>query len=617
MKNVYLTVLCLAICGQFVYGQSKANAYRFTLDLVQVADDKISVELLPPAIKQKNIVYHLPKIVPGTYSEDDFGRYVEGFEALDKNGQKLAVDKIGANSWRINNAKKLGKIRYKVNDTFDDESDGKKIFEPCGMNIQKDTNYLLNTHCFAGYFEGMKQMPFQLTVVHPEKFYGSTALVDQDPSSTQDRFEANTYNQLVDSPLMYGDAETATIQVGNASVLIAVHSPNKIVSAAFLADKINNLLQAQGAYLGGKLPVDKYAFLVYLNDKRGVSGSQGALEHSNSSVYFMPEGNNDNTVQFFIDVAAHEFFHIITPLNIHSEEIHYFDFNEPKMSKHLWLYEGSTEYHAHLVQEKYGMTSKEDFLGVLQQKISLSRQRYNDTLAFTVMSANCLDTHAGQYGNVYQKGALIAMCLDIKLLQLSQGKYGILSLIGDLSKKYGKDKPFKDDELFAEIGKLTYPEIRLFLEKYVAGNQPLPLEEIFSIVGVDFMPVVQDSVFTLGRISFEVDADQRQRITNLSNMNAFGHAMGYKLNDILLSVNGTALTVENIDAVLEKLYKNAHVGDLLKVEVLRKDAAGVEQKTTLAAPMMKIARKRANVLQFNPNASAEQLALRGSWLDKR
>lgn len=615
MKKGYLTLLlCMTVAGYFGYGQ---NAYRFTIDLVKVVDDKISVELVPPTLKQKSVIYNLPKIVPGTYSEDDFGRYIDDFEALDKTGQKLAVEKIGTNSWRINNAKKLGKIRYKVNDTFDDESAGKKIFEPCGLNIQKDTNYLLNTHCFAGYFEGLKQLPFQLTVVHPEKFYGSTALVDKDPSSTQDRFEVENYNRLVDSPLMYGDAETATINIGNTTILIAVHSPNKIVSASFLAGKINHLLQAQGAYLGGTLPVEKYAFLIYLNDKRGVSGSQGALEHSYSSVYFMPESNNDNAIQFFMDVAAHEFFHIITPLNIHSEEIHYFDFNEPKMSKHLWLYEGTTEYHAHLVQEKYGLTSKEDFLGVLQQKIGNSRQRYIDTLPFTVMSANCLETYAGQYGNVYQKGALIAMCLDIKLLQLSQGKYGILNLIGDLSKKYGKDKPFKDDELFAEIGKLTYPEIRLFLEKYVGGSQTLPLEEVFAAVGIDFMASVQDSVFTLGRISFEVDADKHQRISNLANMNDFGRSMGYKINDVILSVNSKAVTADNLDGVLADLYKTAQVGDLLNIDVLRKDAAGVEQKLTLSAPMMKVARKQSNVLRFNPNASAEQTALQHSWLDKK
>ena len=30
------------------------------------------------------------------------------------------------------------------------------------------------------------------------------------------------------------------------------------------------------------------------------------------------------------DVVSHEFFHIVTPLTIHSNEIKYFDFNNPQ-----------------------------------------------------------------------------------------------------------------------------------------------------------------------------------------------------------------------------------------------------------------------------------------------
>ena len=59
------------------------------------------------------------------------------------------------------------------------------------------------------------------------------------------------------------------------------------------------------------------------------------------------------------------------------------------------------------------------------------------------------------------------------------------------------------------------------------------------------------------------------------------------------------------------------MGDPLQVVVLRKGADGLEQKFTLSAPMMKVARKLSNVLRFNPNASVEQVALQKSWLDKR
>ena len=41
---------------------------------------------------------------------------------------------------------------------------------------------------------------------------------------------------------------------------------------------------------------------------------------------------------------------LFSPLSVHSEEIHSFDFNEPNMSMHLWMYEGVTEYFANLFQ---------------------------------------------------------------------------------------------------------------------------------------------------------------------------------------------------------------------------------------------------------------------------
>jgi predicted metalloprotease with PDZ domain len=41
-------------------------------------------------------------------------------------------------------------------------------------------------------------------------------------------------------------------------------------------------------------------------------------------------------------------------LSIHSKEIQDFDYNDPKMSEHLWMYEGVTEYFANLFQINQG-----------------------------------------------------------------------------------------------------------------------------------------------------------------------------------------------------------------------------------------------------------------------
>jgi predicted metalloprotease with PDZ domain len=53
-----------------------------------------------------------------------------------------------------------------------------------------------------------------------------------------------------------------------------------------------------------------------------------------------------------MDVVSHEFFHIVTPLSIHSKEIHILIIMT-KMSEHLWMYEGVTEYFANLFQIRF------------------------------------------------------------------------------------------------------------------------------------------------------------------------------------------------------------------------------------------------------------------------
>jgi predicted metalloprotease with PDZ domain len=275
-----------------------------------------------------------------------------------------------------------------------------------------------------------------------------------------DQFRTENYDQLVDSPIMYAKADTAIIKVANTEVLISSYSPHGKIKAKEIASTVRDVLMAQKEFLGGKLPVEKYAFLFYWTDKQ--VRSMGALEHSYSSVYHMPETSIDRISGYLKDFVAHEFFHIVTPLTIHSEEIHHFDFNEPKMSRHLWLYEGVTEYFAQTVQVKYNLLTRDEYLAEMRQKMLIA-DRFLDEVPFTDISLGALDKYADQYYNVYQKGALIGLCLDVKLRALSKGEYGIQNLIADLSKQYGKSKAFLDEELFATIATLTYPEIGDFL----------------------------------------------------------------------------------------------------------------------------------------------------------
>src|SRR5690606_28242510 len=237
---------------------------------------------------------------------------------------------------------------------------------------------------------------------------------------------------------------------------------------------VRELVEAQKTFLGEINSTDKYAILLYLSEIENDAQGFGALEHHTSTTVVLPESMDPQSLkEAMIDVVSHEFFHILTPLNVHSKEIHYFDYNEPKMSQHLWMYEGVTEYFANLFQVNQDLITNQDFYDRMTGKIETSR-RFDDTMPFTVMSENILDDeYHSSYYNVYQKGALIGMALDIRLRELSHGETGILDMMKKLSLKYGMDKPFNDEELFDEIVSVTYPEIETFLTTYISGTTPI------------------------------------------------------------------------------------------------------------------------------------------------
>jgi predicted metalloprotease with PDZ domain len=629
--SLFIFILSASFSG---FGQSKKGAYQYTVDLTKVVDDKVYVELSTPALTTEETTFYLPKIIPGTYSIADYGRFVSDLQALDKKGKKLDVERVNDNAWKIKNATKLQKVTYWVEDITDTKLEGPSVYPMAATNIEDGKNFVLNTSGFFGYFDGQKSVPFTFNIIRQKDFYGSTGLIAQktgeplskvskekDPAANDKRVDTYTvenYDKLIDSPLMYSKADTAVIKVGNTEVLIGSYSPTGKITAKEIAGSLREVLQAQKEYLGGTLPVDKYAFIFYFTEQPLYS--YGALEHSYSSFYYMPESTIDEMNQQLRDFAAHEFFHIVTPLTIHSEEIHNFDFNDPKMSKHLWLYEGVTEYFAGNVQVKYGLITPEEYLGVLRQKM-LTASQFIDDVPFTDISKFTLDKYKDQYYNVYMKGALIGMCLDINLRKLSGGKYGMQNLAADLGKKFGKTKAFQDEQLFDEITKLTYPEIGAFLKRYVGGPESLPLKETLELVGVTFNPELANMEFSLGidqkSITLtQVNGKPMLAVGDENMLNDQGKALGLKSGDVLVKMNGETIPDygPELGAFIGKHQQGLAEGGTLSYGVLRKNEAGEDKEVELKAPVKKIEVKKKFILSFNENATPEQLALRASWL---
>ncbi len=547
-KRLLLGISFLAAMN--IHAQRPATEIHVALDLQNVVDDKVSVRVKPPKISTDRVTYHLPKIIPGTYSEDDYGKFIDNFRALDNKGKALKVDKLDENSWAISGAKNLAEITYHVNDTYDVEGTH-DIFSPAGTNILAGENFMLNMHGFVGYFNTLKDRPYKIDITHPATLWGATSLSDSDPSDTKDTFTAARYAELVDNPIMYSRPDYTTFTVDDMTILISVYSPTGKVKAADITPDLEKMMRAQKKFMGAINNNRKYTILLYLSnmqqdDARGF----GALEHNTSTTVLFPEMMpHEALVNGLIDVVSHEFFHIVTPLGVHSREIHDFDFNNPKMSKHLWMYEGVTEYFANLFQVHQGLITEDEFYKRMDAKIKNAKSM-NDSMPFTEMSANVLrEPYKSQYLNVYDKGALIGMCLDILLREKSNGEMGVLDLMQQLTHLYGPSKPFDDDELFDRIVLQTYPEVREFLNTYVAGPTPIPYDQFFAKVGVartaikvPVNPFVKDNTPFITVKPGTTDI----MIANNIELSSFLKNIGLKGGDVVKTVNGTSYNLDNI-----------------------------------------------------------------------
>ena len=601
-KLILSAIFALAVSGYTANAQKKIspklpvkeqtktnvnlNQVNAVIDLNKVKDDKVSVIITPPKFASNEIIFHIPKTVPGTYSADDYGKLIDNFKAFDKNGKQLKTSKTDDNSWKIKNAKSLSKVTYKVNDTYDSESGkgfGKDdIFSPAGTNILEGKNFMVNNHGFVGYFEDKKQLteiPYKLTILHPADLFGATSLMDTNKSNTEDTFLATRYFDLTDNPIMYAKADYETFTVDGMKIIFSVYSPNGVHSAKELLPDLEKTMRAQKAFLGSINKNKRYTVLLYLSEvgKKDAKGF-GALEHHTSTTVVFPEVmDKDALGEQLKDVVSHEFFHTVTPLSIHSKEIQYFDYSNPKMSKHLWMYEGVTEYFANLFQVNQGLIDADEFYERMVGKIN-NASTLNDTMSFTEMSANVLvEPYKDQYLNVYEKGALIGMCIDIIIREKSNGEKGILNLMKDLSNEYGVNKPFDDDELFDKITKLTYPEVGEFLNTYVAGKTPIPYDVYFAKMGVNKAKVkVPANPFLKEQTQPFITVNPSTKeivVVPGIDLNSFMNTLGIKGGDIILSFNDKPYNLDNIyDLIM--ISQGWKTDDDISVKIKRN---GVEQ----------------------------------------
>ena len=129
------------------------------------------------------------------------------------------------------------------------------------------------------------------------------------------------------------------------------------------------------------------------------------------------------------------------------------------MSEHLWLYEGLTEYFAHLIQLKESIISKRDFFDRFRDKIYYATG-YSNRYSLTETSKGCLTTYQNQYGKLIS-------------VQNIEDNTNIIGVFSCEKIDHTKDANFNSDLLL----KATFKKV--FLNAKVGDSLKLNISKIF------------------------------------------------------------------------------------------------------------------------------------------
>lgn len=606
MMRILLFLLLIA-------GGLHAQTYRFTVDLTSVRKDKVKIILTTPEITEQKITYVMPAAAPGSYAIENYGRFIDDFVAYDGNGKKLHVTITENRDFIIDNATSLKRIEYWMNDTWDDRDASNTVFQASGSNIEKDKNFVINNFAFFGFFEEKKDLPYEITYKKPEAMFGSTRLDKKIISSSEDLISAKNYRELSDNPVMYCIADTTSFNVYESNIYISVYSASGKVHAKELTSYLTPLMEGIHNYLGF-LTASSYHFIFYFSsdEQRIITsssglGGHGALEHRYCSFYFLPEAAYEVDLKSQInDVCAHEFLHTITPLQLHSKEIEDFDFRFPKMSEHLWLYEGVTEYLSMQALLQSHIITGQDFLESMSDKIQ--RAAAFPLFSMTDMSKNVLlPKQQDLYLDVYSKGALLAWFLDMQIITLTNGNSDLKKTVLALLTEFPQGKPFNDEELIDKIVSLVNPELKSFFDDYITGQKALNYDEMLAKSGLLYFDEETTDIYKSGPIEIRYFPEHNQ--IRLMNDNTY---YGFKDGDELLSINDNKIGRYNLVQLFDRYFRQNISPETIELAVKRNNEVLYLRYTPV---------KRNDTVTFlikpDPKAGKIQTMVRGKIMNSK
>jgi predicted metalloprotease with PDZ domain len=489
--------------------------------------------------QEKTLDLKMPVWTPGSYLVREYSRHLQNFTAHNtKNKNNFKWKKLAKNYWVIDTENQANiTVKYQI----------------YGNDLTVRTNHLDATH---GYFNGAalffylpnyENFPSKITINVPQSHWQITTSLPT-ISSSQNTFLAKNFDTLVDSPFEIGTQKIYDFQVDNKPHQWVIWGDGNIEAEKLIKDTQKIIKTEEKIF--GSLPYDNYFFLLHLS-----ASGFGGLEHKNCCVLNYPRFAFKKPEKYnrFIQLVAHEYFHLWNVKRIRPKALESFDYDQENYTTSLWFSEGTTSYYDMIVPLRAGIYNRQTFFELLSKDISqyltipgrniqpLSESSFDAWIKLyrrDSYSNNCQISY-------YLKGQLLTLLLDLLIRNNSDSQKSFDDVMKEMWLKFGQQEiGFTPEQLKAEIEAIASTDLTEFFHLYLDTTTALPFNQYFEPFGLKLEPQIDNNIPPY--LGFNIQKKNGTEEITFVDANSPAGKAGIDAEDQLLAIDGFQVTIDNL-----------------------------------------------------------------------
>jgi predicted metalloprotease with PDZ domain len=446
----------------------------------------LSVTYKIPEINSDYIEIQLPAWRPGRYEIQNFAKNIQFIEAISKTGNKLSLNKITKDRWRIETR---GENEVQVRYIY------YAIIQNAGTSYVDADLWYLNFINFCMYTEGRIMESYEVFLDLPDGYQIACGL----PSIAENTLRAADFYQLVDSPLLASlSLQKREYQVEGVQFNIWMHG-NLTPDWQRIEQDFSKFSHEQIATMG-VFPEQDYHFLNLILPTAFYHG----VEHRNSTMVVLgPDDEGDGLYTDLLGVSSHELFHAWNIIRIRPKEMLPYDFTKENYFSTCFVAEGCTTYYGDLFLKRSGVFDEDAYIKELQVYMKRHFEHSGSARQSLVESSFDLWLDGYEKGipdrkvSVYHKGALAALILDLYIRKKTDHAQSLDDVMRLLWVRFGK--PFIGYSIQDYIGiaeEVAGESLDWYWNECIFGNDPLEsrLNEALEFVGLQMAILSNGSI---------------------------------------------------------------------------------------------------------------------------